>query len=79
MSSKDEIVLGFNYIHPQNTVVQKQIHDFYEIVYYKTGDGVMEQAGIPNVYSDHTISFTRPHTWHKEIHHSKTELKETFC
>ena len=74
MSSKDEIVLGFNYIHPQNTVVQKQIHDFYEIVYYKTGDGVMEQAGIPNVYSDHTISFTRPHTWHKEIHHSKTEL-----
>ena len=51
MSSKDEIVLGFNYIHPQNTVVQKQIHDFYEIVYYKTGDGVMEQDVIPNVKS----------------------------
>ena len=34
----------------------------------------MEQAGIPNVYSDHTIAFTRPHTWHKEIHHSRTEL-----
>lgn len=74
MCNKDKIVLGFHYIHSKNTVVQNQVHNFYEIVYYKSGDGAMEQAGIPNVYSDHTIAFTRPHTWHKEIHHSRTEL-----
>lgn len=74
MCSKDEIVLGFHYIHSGDTVVQNQVHNFYEIVYYKSGDGVMEQAGIPNVYSNHTISFTRPHVWHKEIHYSRTDL-----
>lgn len=71
---EDEIVLGFDFLHAKDTVVQRQVHDFYEIVYYKTGDGVMEQGEIPNVYSNHTISFTRPHVWHKEIHHSQTEI-----
>lgn len=74
MNSEDEIVLGFHCVHPMKSVVQKQVHDFYEIVYYKTGDGAMEQADIPNVYSNHTISFTRPHIWHKEIHSTRTEL-----
>lgn len=74
MCSKDEIVLGFDFIHAIDTVVQNQVHNFYEIVYYKTGNGVMEQGGVPNAYSNHTISFIRPHIWHKEIHHSRTEL-----
>lgn len=74
MYSKDEVVFGFEHIHSMDTVVQTQVHNFYEIVYYKSGDGVMEQAGIPNVYSNHTISFTRPHVGHKEIHYSRTEL-----
>ena len=74
MNSEDEVVLGFDIVHAMGTVVLSQVHDFYEIVYYKDGDGVMEQAGIPNVYSNCTISFTKPHVWHKEIHHSRTEL-----
>jgi len=74
MKTKDDIVLGFDIVHAADTVVQTQIHDFYEIVYYKSGDGVMEQAGIPNVYSGCMISFTKPHVWHKEVHHSRTEL-----
>ena len=74
MNSEDEVVLGFDIVHAMGTVVPSQVHDFYEIVYYKVGDGVMEQVGIPNVYSNCTISFTKPHVWHKEIHHSRTEL-----
>lgn len=74
MTREDAVVLGFDIVHATGTVVPPQVHDFYEIVYYKVGDGVMEQAGIPNVYSNCTISFTKPHVWHKEIHHSRTEL-----
>jgi len=74
MYAEDEIVLGFDYIHSANTVVQLQSHHFYEIVYYKTGTGIMEQGGSPNAYAGHTIAFTRPDVWHKEIHNSKTEL-----